>query len=272
MKKYVPLLVGLVVIILSAGGYFIIRKPSANTQPPDLVETPPTVSKVNTLPMAQRPYVALIPHSNNDSSIGCNGVDLLVENLKNGENMAEYELEYTTTKLIQGVFGRRDFSDPKATHKPLEFGTCSKGRCKCDADVTGGSLKLTFTGGQEYVLKGDFTQQNVGEKQGKLTSRDVRLTIDVNGALPNTADIIITNTFGLPKDLTDKVILGPYGIFAEKTDVLKKPMKVTLQSQEAAQGKVQFYDGKEWNVMEATVDGDKATFELSQMGVVVLTE
>ena len=92
------------------------------------------------LELDKRPFVQLIPHPDPGR---CDGITLLVDNLKNNESLAEYELEYMAGPLIQGVFGRRDFTEV-AEHQPLELGSCSKGKCKCDTDITGGSLTLSF--------------------------------------------------------------------------------------------------------------------------------
>lgn len=269
-KLLIGLIAGIAFILsLGAGAYYWFSNGNGNTDDPKLVETPPEVSKVNALALAKRPYVELVPHSN---KARCDGVDLQINNLKNGEAKVEYELEYTTATLIQGVFGRREFSEDKKKHDPLEFGTCSKGRCKCDDDITGGSLKLSFEGSEPYILKGDFTVQNVGEKAGLLTSRDVRLNLDVNGALDKEDDVMITSTFGLPGNLEDTVLQGPYGIFVEDNPKLKASIKATIQSKDVSTGKVQYWDGKAWTELEKTVESEKATFELPQLGVVVLTQ
>lgn len=241
----------LVVVLIGGLGIWFVRgltSQNANEEEPDLVETPPSVSTVNSLALADRPYVELIPHSN---AARCDGVDLRISELKKGESKVEYELEYTTETLIQGVFGRRDFSDAGKEHDPLEFGTCSKGRCKCDDDITGGSLKLSFAGDEEYVLKGDFSVQNVGEEDGLIESRDVRLSMDVSGSLGPDENVLVASTFGIPDGMTDKVILGPYGVFVEDNPELDTPIKATLQSKDVANGKIQFWDGEKWQTLEA---------------------
>ncbi|NMC36048.1 hypothetical protein GYA49_03300 [Candidatus Beckwithbacteria bacterium] len=260
----------LVVILLIVGGlWFFVLRGNANEEAPALIETPPSVSKVNTLPLADRPYVELIPHANKSR---CGGIDLKISNLKNDETEAEYELEYNTATMIQGVFGTRDLSDPNKEHQPLEFGTCSKGVCKCDDDITGGNLKLSFTAKEDYVLKADFSVQKPSEHDGVVSSLDGRLQIAFGDNLDEDTPVLITSTFGLPKQLSDKVVLGPYGIFIEDVDELEEPATVILQSQELTSGKIQTWDGTSWKVVDAKIDGGKATFEIEKLGVIVLTE
>ncbi|MGI5828501.1 MAG: hypothetical protein ACOX6V_05780 [Patescibacteria group bacterium] len=266
MKKFLPLIL-LAIAILVGVGVFLMKKSDGNNEDPDLMEAPPVVSKINALALAKRPYVELIPHKN---PARCNGVDMNITNLKNGEEKVEYELEYTTEKMIQGVFGRREFSNQEE-HAPLEFGTCSRGTCRCDDDITGGSLKLSFTGEEEYVLKGDFSVHKVGNSS-VATSRDARLKLEVGSALSQEMDVLITSTFGLPAELAQKVLLGPYGVFVQGSPDLKEPIKATLQSSDVVNGQVQFWDGEKWNILETEIIEDRAEFELDQLGVIVLTE
>jgi hypothetical protein len=267
-KLLIPIIV-LILFLAAAVVLYSKNKSNANDKKPELVEAPPSISQVNSLALSKRPYVEMIPHPNPSR---CSGVDLNINNLRNDEKKVEYELEYTTEKLIQGVFGRRDFSEDPKSFKPLEFGTCSKGTCRCDDDITGGSLKLTFEGNENYVLKGDFAVQNVGENDGVIESRDARLTLNVGSSLSKTTDVLLMSTFGLPKELDKKVILGPYGIFTSNNEKLKSPIKVTLQSKDISTSDIQFYDGQKWNTVNSQIEGDKATFEISQLGTIVLTE
>ncbi|NMB57058.1 hypothetical protein GYA19_03925 [Candidatus Beckwithbacteria bacterium] len=268
-KKFLPVIIAVPIVIILVLVYFLVlRKVNPNTKAVEQVETPPSVAKINDMALAQRPYVELIPHSNKAT---CDGVDLNITNLKNGEEKAEYELEYTTEKLIQGVFGNRDLVKQEE-HKPLEFGTCSKGACKCDNDINGGSLKLTFTGKINYVLKGDFKVGSIADNKGILVSKDVRLSLDLNGAIDDKQRVMIASTMGLPADLSSKVILGPYGIFVQDLAKFEKPLKVSLQSKDVATGKVQFWDGTKWNVLTTQINADKAEFTIEKTGVIVLTE
>lgn len=271
MNKKIIISLTLIVIIAIGVAIFIFSKNKNKNNQETQVETPPTVQKVNSLPLAQRPYVELIPHANKAT---CDGVDMKITNLKNNETKAEYELEYTTKTLIQGVFGRREFNDGKTEHAPLEFGTCSKGKCVCNDDINGGSLKLTISGNdsQNYVLKGDFSVLKTQVSDNKLKSKDLRLSLDLGTNFTKGTNVMLSSTLGLPADLTDKVILGPYGIFVEDSPELKNPIKAEVQSQEIANAKIQLWDGSKWEILQATVDGEKASFEIAKLGVLVVTE
>ena len=262
-----------VLLVIGLGGFFIIQATSnPNDETPEVVATPPEIKKINSLPLSDRPFVTLIPHSN---PARCDGVDLMIDSLKMGEAEVEYDLEYTnkieTGTKIEGMFGRRDFTQDK-DHDPLEFGTCSRGRCVCHDEIQGGSIKLSFTGTEDYVLKGDFAVENVGQREGVLVSKDVRLTIETGDVLGDDTDVMIMNTFGVPGELTDKIILGPYGVFVEDNPELDGVISATIQSKDAANAKVQLWNGDNWQVLESAVDENVISFEMPSLGVVVLTE
>lgn len=270
-KILIPIII---LVLLLAGGviFFVSKNKDKNAQGPDLVQTPPQINKVNDLALSKRPFVELIPHAN---PARCGGVDMKITNFKNNETKAEYELEYTTDKMIQAVFGNRSFIET-VEHSPLEFGTCSKGKCKCDDEnITGGNLKLILHGDQEYTLKENFSYYNIGEAEGFLTSFDKRLTIETGKAFSQKTSVIVSSTFGLPAELNDKVIKGPYAMFIEDFkigDQLDNEINYILQAKEAETGKIQGWDGSNWQVLDSQYSDGKATFSSDKLLVLVLTE
>ncbi len=271
MKKNnkLPLVIGIAVFLVIAVILLIIsRKPKANTEAPQQIETPPQVQKVNDIPLAQRPFVTMLIRP---AEKQCEGMDLVVDSLKNSETKFDYFMEYTTKKgLIEVVNGNRDLTVDKK-HDPLLFGTCSSGACTCQ-QVVDGSLKLTFTGEQEYVLKNDFVYVNVGEKNGVLKSKDLRLTLEIGNTLPARTNVLIGSSFGLPTEFNDKVILGPYYISSNGVTALSKPISASFQTKDATSAKVSMWNGEKWEDLESTIEGDKVTFKMTQLGVIVLTE
>lgn len=266
MKKILLAGIGLAIVAVAGGGFLLWRQ-SQKPEEKQTIAPPPSVKKVNELELAKRPYVALLPHPNPER---CGGVDLIIENLTNRETLAEYELEYTAGPLIQGVFGRRDFTQVANTHQPLEFGSCSKGKCKCDTDITGGSLTLTFTTPEEeYVLKSDFSLSMVGE--GKLlTSTDARLTVDPGRALPSGTPVIVMKAMGLPAPVEKEVIAGPYGIFAPQGVKVTGTLEVTMQTHEG--GTFMYWNGNDWMTPKTMPKDDKYVIPVSSLGVIVLVK
>ncbi|OGD63297.1 hypothetical protein A2160_02260 [Candidatus Beckwithbacteria bacterium RBG_13_42_9] len=266
MKKIWLIVLSVTLMIVGVGGFFIWQfffKPAPSTKG---TGSPAAVKKVNELEFSKRPYVALLPHPDPSS---CSGVDMVIENLKNNETLAEYELEYNAGPMIQGVFGRRDFTQKVTSHQPLLFGSCSRNKCKCDENITGGKLTLDFTAQEDYSLFSDFTMQIIGQSD-KLNSTDARLVVDPGSALPKSTQVIIMNTMGLPGELNGEVILGPYGIFPPKGIVARGEMAVTLQTKEA--GKLMFWGGQAWQELKTEINDDKVSGILPNVGVVVLVK
>jgi len=268
MRKIWWLVISVVSVgLLAGGGHLVWRifflRPAP---PPSTVTSPSSLKKVNELELAKRPFVALLPHPDPSQ---CSGVDLVIENLKNGETLAEYEMEYNAGPLIQGVFGRREFTKQGAIHQPLLFGSCSKSKCKCDQDISGGNLTLNFMAKEDYALKSDFTLQTVGEAE-KLGSTDARLSVAPGTALPKGTEVIIMKTMGLPAELTGEVVAGPYGIFVPQGVTARGEMPLVLQGKE--EGKLMFWNGKTWQELKAEVSDGKISSAIPNVGVVVLVK
>lgn len=269
MKKILLIIISILVLALIGGSvYFFFFKDKGKGAKEEII-APPSIKKVNELEISKRPYVALLPNPN---PARCNGADLIIEEFKNGETLVEYELEYTAGSLIQGVFGRRDLTEAATDHQPLEFGTCSKGKCKCDQEISGGSLTLNFTlPGDEYTLKSDFTMGAVGSTEGDLISTDARLRINVGTALAKGTQVVVIKAMGLPSQLEEEILVGPYGVFAPKGISAKGGLKITLQIGED-QGTLMYWDGKAWQDLKATVSDGKLTATMPDVGIVVLVK
>ena len=266
MRKKLLIFLIIILFFILGGVSFFWWQRNQRKKAQETVSVPTTVKKVNQLEISKRPYVALLPYPN---SARCDGVEMLIENLKNGETLAEYELEYTAGPLIQGVFGRRDLTEAGAEHQPLEFGSCSKGKCKCDKEITGGSLTLNFSlPDDEYSLKSDFSLQTVEKGQEEITSTDARLLIDVNSALPDNTQVIVMKTMGLPGEINGEVLAGPYGIFTPRNIKLKKAIEVSLQTKD--EGKLMFWNGKAWQELDVEASDGKLTSTISETGVIAL--
>jgi len=265
-KKYIILLI-LLVIITAGIGFFLWLKSGRKSKEETAKIVPRKVTPVNQMAQDKRPFVQLVPHPD---PARCDGISLLIENLKNNESLAEYELEYMAGSLIQGVFGRRDFTKT-SEHKPLELGSCSKGKCKCDTDITGGSLTLRFQAQEDYTLKGDFSYQAVGDVDGIVSSRDAKLTLKVGNVLPSSTIVIVALTFGLPSELEGEIILGPYGIFAPEGVTPSGSMELTLQTKEE-NATLYLWNGTGWQKLSDEVKDGKISDDINGLGIVVLAK
>jgi hypothetical protein len=246
MKKLVVIVL---IIILAAGGYFGYTKFLKKEKPEE--EKRKVITKqrpaVNIIDIEKRPYVTLVPREDG------NEVGLSIIDLKGREKLVEYELEYQAGSLLQGAGGRIDLAEePLPVTKNLLFGSCSKGKCKYDEDVSGGSLALYFENGEDYGVKGDFTIKQMSEAEGVFRSRDVKAELDVGeDGLGNSVFIIVASTIGLPEKVDGDVIEGPVGFFTAGIEKIDDATLTFKTSKDIDSPLILAWDGSEWIEYEA---------------------
>jgi len=263
-KTQLYLVIGLVLVAVIAGFFFLKNKktaaPEASTTPQRKVE------QINQLPIKDRPFVTLTPRADGKE------VTLSLDNVKDASKV-EYEMEYTAGAMLQGVFGTIDFSqEVPPVEKQLLFGSCSKGKCKYDDNVTGGSLTLRFEGDDPYVLKSDFNLQLMSEREGVFTSKDAKASLDVGTSLSDSTYMIIHNTMGLPASLEGEVVAGPYAFLTAANSKLTKAT-LTIKSKDDLIGtKLMFYTGTAWTELTSTVVEGEISAPVTSLGTFVLVK
>ena len=225
------------------------------------------VEQINKLAIKDRPYVTLTPRPDGRE------VTLMIDNVTNATE-AEYELEYTAGSMIQGVFGTIDFNeDEPPVEKDLLFGSCSKGKCRYDENVSGGSLTIRFDGGDEaYTLKSDFNLQQMADREGVFTSKDIKASLEVGSSLSSSAYVVVQNTMGLPAELEGEILAGPYAFIAA-TDPTLKGAELTIKSKDdLTDAKLMFWSGKDWQELVSKVGDGKISAPVTSLGTFVLVK
>jgi hypothetical protein len=224
------------------------------------------MEEINKIAIADRPFVTLTPREDGRE------IKLTLAAVKDAAKV-EYEMEYQAENLIQGVFGTIDFTkEPAPVSKDLLFGSCSKGKCRYDEGVSGGSLTLRFDGGSTpYVLKTDFNLQQMFDRQGKFVSQDGKASLDVGlKGLPDKTYLIIAGTMGLPEAIEGEVLAGPYAFLAAASPALKNAT-VTIQSKDDLTGaKLMWWNGRNYIELKATVSDGKIAAPVTGLGAFVV--
>jgi len=193
-----------------------------------------------------------------------------------GADLLEYELEYETGNMIQGAIGRIDFtSETLPVSKELLFGSCSAGKCKYDEDVSGGSLTLRFEGGQEFALKGDFTLFSMTEAEGVFSSRNSRVALDVGPkGLENDSFMLVFDTLGLPGEISQEVVDGPYGFFSSSAEAAGQFSLAWQTKEDPAELKVFGWVDDQWQEysQNRAVDDGRLTVSVDQATTFVLVK
>ncbi|MBU1085074.1 MAG: hypothetical protein ABIJ43_01710 [Candidatus Beckwithbacteria bacterium] len=265
MKK-LKILIPVFIVLAILGGVIFFKNKNKKEEAPKQIETR-KIEQINKLALKDRPFVTLTPRSDGKE------VTLSVDKVTNATT-AEYELEYQTDTLIQGVFGTLDFNDKDMPlSKDLLFGSCSKGKCRYDEGVIGGSLTMRFDGGDEpYTLKSDFNLQNMVDKKGVFTSKDLRATLDVGTSLSSSAFVLIAHTMGLPDEVKETVMAGPYAFLSATSPVLKNTIVTFKSNQDLTGAKILFWDGNAWEELEVELSEGQISAPTTSLGTFVLVK
>ncbi|MFC1627233.1 hypothetical protein ACFL18_01595 [Patescibacteria group bacterium] len=263
-KSQLYLVIALALVAVVGGVFFFKNKKKSETA--DTKTPARKVEQINKLAIKDRPYVVLTPRADGKE------VTLTIDNVMGATN-AEYEMEYTAGAMIQGVFGTIDFSEePAPVSKELLFGSCSKGKCKYDDNVSGGSLTLRVEGqGDPYVLKSDFNLQLMSDREGVFTSKDIKAKLDVGTSLPSSTYVVVAGTMGLPAELEGEVLAGPYSFTTASTKAIKG--NLTIQSKDdLTDAKLMFYTGTAWTELTSALSEGKISAPVTSLGTFVLVK
>lgn len=194
--KLKPILVVLLLSLLLAGCGTKKVTSTTDSKPKSLI----TKLLINELPLKDRPFITLVPHTTNRlfTFVGMN---------INKAAQSSVDLEYQSGDLLKGVKANIDSPIPNPFIKAIILGSCSTGgKCSFDKDLKSGTTKLKLNyAGQEatHLLKGDFTfimgQKNLPD--GKVAFEPSILSAKEN--------LILMNSFGLPKEIDKETVLYP---------------------------------------------------------------
>lgn len=219
-KSKLPLLLLLIgiITILVIGGWFLLSKKGSSQEV--IEESKQIIEPVNQIPIKKRPFTFITPRSDGRE------VTITINQLDNYSEV-EYELEYQAGTLLQGAFGKIDFTKEESpVERNVLLGSCSAGgACSYHEDVNGGTLSLRYLNGEVTKLKGEWNFQQMREQKGRLSSRDAKFTFNVGerGLAANTF-VIVSQTMGLPGEVEGEIVGGPY--------VVSLPKGVTLRGKQ----------------------------------------
>ncbi len=233
MKKFLPIIIAvIVVLILGIGGFLIIK--SKKTSAPSTSK--PQEEAIIETPLEERPYVTLTPRADGKE------FTMDIERIKNTQTV-EYELVYLSQGLSRGVIGSVDLKGETSISRKLLLGTCSKNVCKYDEGVTEGTLTLRFR--EPEGTRKFTTEFHLQQGDNELTSIDGKFKL--TGKLSGEAFYITTSTVGLPKEIEGKIIAGPYGVFTSGSETIKNGKANLTLSEKPSLAKLYSWDGKDWN-------------------------
>jgi hypothetical protein len=193
---------------------------------------------INVLPIEQRPFVALFPHSSNKL------ITLYVINKNDARNLA-LEIEYLSGNALKG--GRTsvpaDASFPYT--KAFLLGSCSAGgKCSFDTDITTVNIKTKLDLGTEaHVLRSNYFFISGADKMAATSDRKI-----VFEPTRLNDQLIIGGSHGYPAELDRQAAMEP--VYLTSTGAAKISGTLTLTASEATDFVI--WDGEEYQQLEAT--------------------
>jgi len=227
--------------------------PKKNSVTPATNKNQPLITKllVNELALSERPFTVLVPHATNRLFTF---VTIGAEKAQS----ASVDLEYQSGDLLKGARASIDTPIANTFIKAIILGSCSTGgKCTFDTDLKSGTekLKLTFPSQDvTHVLKGDFVfltgQKNMPD--GKVIFEPSKLTAKEN--------LIMLNSFGLPKPVDQEILLYPV-VFSSTND---KVISGTLTLNQAGVASAAIYDGQNYQPLKLSQKDNVVTIAISQ--------
>ena len=248
IKRLLPIIISVLVLIVVA--VLLLTHKAQKTTSTTATNTVGTKLLVNELPMAQRPFLLLVPHSTNR-------VFTFVALNADKAKGATLDLEYTSGDLLKGA---RATLTPPITNpfvKAIILGSCSTGgKCSFDTDLKSGTMKLKLDLGDasvSNVLKEDFTfvtgQNNLPD--GKVIFAPSKATAKEN--------LILLDSSGLPKATDKEIVLYPVVL----TSSDNKNIAGTLTINQTGITSAAIYDGSTYQPLKYTENNGVLTFTLN---------
>lgn len=243
----------LAIVIVAVIGLSLIKGKSSEEESK---ETQKIIEPVNQIPIKERPFIQIYPRSDGRE------VTIIVDEYP-GASTVEYELEYQAGTLLQGAFGKIEFSKEEApVERKILLGSCSAGgKCSYHENVNGGTLTLRYTNGEVTKLKGEWNFQRMSEQQGKFTSRDAKFTFDVGTrGLSSGTYVIVYQTMGLPGPVEGEIVAGPYAVSFPKGVSSNKKAALSMRlNSDSTDVKLLGWTSDGWEEYKAELEGKTIT-------------
>lgn len=241
MKRFLPLilfLVGVIVLI----GVFVVLKRGSNKQ-----ETSEDEGSLIEVSLSDRPLTSLTPSSDG------HWLKLKIEKIKISASSLDYELLYSLPDgRTQGVPGTINLKGETSIERDLLLGSESSGKFRYDEGVEEGTLTLRFRNDKGKLITKFSTKFHLESGVKSLSSIDGKFSFE----LAKTASkvfFVTMETFGIPEEAPVSVKTGPLGVFASG----KGPYagKVSLKG-----GKIFVYQAGTWEEVTGGESSDIGIF------------
>jgi len=210
MKKILPILIGVGVVVVAVGAFLIIsgsKKSQTSTGTDETANAP-------VLPESEWPAISLTPTSNPavPGSLG-HWLDFKVEKINvTGATSMDYLLVYNTSDGgQQGVPGTVQLTGGDID-RPLLLGSESSGKYRYDAGVEQGTMTITFRDANGKLVGKLDTDLHLQTGVTALTSVDGTFTYNLDKVVKNVY-FVTMKTYTQPS-VVSVIWQNGYGVFA----------------------------------------------------------
>lgn len=201
MKKFLPLILFLIGVIVVVTAFFLVkgrkRQPAEDMGGVALLE----------LPLTQRPIASLTPSEDG------HWLKFKVEKIVIDAVSLDYELLYKLPDgRTQGVPGTIKLERQKEIERDLLLGSESSGKFRYDEGVENGTFTLRFRDEKGRLVAKFLTEFHLQSGGNALSSVDGAFKYTLNKS--SDAFFVTMGTFGLPEEPPGDLFAGPYGIFS----------------------------------------------------------
>ena len=213
--------------------------------------TKQTRQLINALPVEQRPFLVVFPHSTGKL------LTIYLDRVDPKYKQSSIDLEYLSGNSLKG--GRTTIDFPKSLPFAQAFllGSCSSGgKCSFDTDLVSGNIKNKLNDGTDIVnvLRSDF----IFVTRGEITSTDGRVTYTPSSV--KQKDQILLDTQGLPKAVEGRLAYAPIAISAVSSAKISGKLTFRVSGVKS----VMIYDGDNLLPVKATIGTESVEINLNQ--------
>ena len=240
MKKYLPLILLAVGILVVVGAFFVVRGRGKDEEFSQDEET-----ALLNVPLEERPVLSLTPSEDGHYLI------LKVEKITIDAVSVDYELLYDTADSVtQGVPGAITLSGIDNFEEELLLGSESSGKFRYDEGVEKGQITLRFRNDDGKLLVKFMSDFHLQRSSTDLSTQDGAFKYSLDE--PGDAFFVTMHTVGYPGDAPAEVKNGPFGVFSSSSDAFSGNVDLS--------GTVYRYNGSDWEKIDGSTSEDIGIF------------
>lgn len=213
MKKFLPIILFALGIIVVVGAILFVRSRKSTTTP----QEDATLLEVK---LADRPVASLTPSADG------HWLKLQVQKIKIPADSMDYELLYQLPDgRTQGVPGTITLKGQTQMERDLLLGSESSGKFRYDEGVKSGTLTLRFRDAKGKLLAKFSTDFALLSASKTLSTVDGKFMVTLT-AIP-TGFFVAMQSFGVSSNPPSDVTVGPYALFTSSKTALSGTVSLT---------------------------------------------